>query len=159
VSDRSRELIERLGLARHPEGGWYRQLHRSPITVETAQGTRAAITTIYYLLEQGEVSRWHVVDADEIWHFYGGSALELVTYDPQTGTLTRNQLGTPDKGSEPVSIVPAGIWQAARSRGAYSLVGCSVGPGFEFVGFKFVSSLPDHQRHFKGELGSLSDLL
>jgi predicted cupin superfamily sugar epimerase len=159
LSGRSRELIERLGLIRHPEGGWYRQLYRSRSVVATADGARPAITTIYYLLEKGEVSRWHVIDADEIWHFYGGSALELEIYDPQASQLTRCELGPPGEGFEAVAVVPAGVWQAARSLGDHSLVGCSVGPGFEFAGFKFVSSIPDHERHFKGELAALANLL
>ena len=159
MSDRSRDIIERLGLVRHPEGGWYRQLHRSRATVTTPHGIRSALTTIYYLLEKGEVGRWHVIDADEVWHFYCGARLELLIYDPQSAQLTRCELGSPDKGSEAVGIVPVGAWQAARSRGDYSLVGCSVGPGFEFEGFQFVSSIPDHERHFKGELGAFSNLL
>jgi predicted cupin superfamily sugar epimerase len=159
LSDRSRELIGRLRLARHPEGGWYRQVYRSRSTVATAGGERSAITTIYYLLEGDEISRWHVVDADEIWHFYCGAALELVTYDPQATRLTRCELGSPESGLEAVGVVPAGVWQAARSLGDYSLAGCSVAPGFEFPGFKFVASMPDHERHFERELASLSGLL
>jgi len=159
VSKRSQQIIERLALARHPEGGWYRQLYRSASRVETPHGVRSALTTIYYLLEKDDVSRWHVVDADEIWHFYGGAPLELLTYDPQPMRVTRHQLGSPENGIDAVGVVPAGVWQAARCLGEYSLVGCSVGPGFEFDGFRLVSSLPDHERHFTRELAALSSLL
>jgi uncharacterized protein len=158
-------LVERLGLAPHPEGGWYREIHRAAERITTPRGERSALTTIYYLLEQQQLSRWHVVASDEIWHFYAGAPLELFTYAPATLALKRHVLGppvgvgTPGGAQEPVGIVPAGVWQAARSTGAWSLVGCNVGPGFDFADFRFVSALPDHQRHFEGELSRYSDLL
>lgn len=159
MSDESRRIIERLALAPHPEGGWYREVHRSSVRVHTPTGARPALTTIYYLLERGEVGRWHVVDADEVWHFYAGAPLELLAYEPHTRKLTRQELGSPAGAHEAVGVIGAGIWQAARSLGAYSLVGCSVGPGFEYRGFQFVSSLPDHEHHFAGPLKALADLL
>ena len=159
MSSEAQRLIERLGLAPHPEGGWYRQVHRSTVNVQTPAGERAALTTIYYLLEQGSISRWHVVDADEIWHFYAGASLELNIYDPRTEQLARRELGFPADGHDSVAVVDAGSWQAARGRGAYSLMGCTVAPGFEFTGFRFVSALPGHERHFKGDLHSLAYLL
>jgi predicted cupin superfamily sugar epimerase len=159
VSEDAGRLIERLGLAPHPEGGWYRQVHRSALRVQTPGGERTALTTIYYLLEQSQVSRWHVVDADEVWHFYAGAPLELFIYYPGTEQLSRRTLGSAAEGTDSVAVVNAGSWQAARSAGSYSLMGCTVGPGFEFSGFKFVSALADHQRHFKGEMHSLASLL
>lgn len=159
MSDEARNLIERLRLAPHPEGGWYRQIHRSALLVRTPRGERSALTTIYYLLEKEAVSRWHVVDADEVWHFYAGAPLELYIYDPRAQRLGRRELGSPADGREAVAVVDAGQWQAARSSGDYSLVGCNVGPGFEFSGFQFVSSLADHQRHFEGGLRPLAHLL
>jgi uncharacterized protein len=152
-------LVERLGLAPHPEGGWYREIHRAAERITTPRGERSALTTIYYLLEQQQLSRWHVVASDEIWHFYAGAPLELFTYAPETRTLERYVLGPPVGAQEPVGIVPAGIWQAARSTGAWSLVGCNVGPGFDFADFQFVSSLPDHKGHFEALLSRYSDLL
>lgn len=118
-----------------------------------------ALTTIYYLLEQDEISRWHVVDADEVWHFYAGAPLELCIYYPPTHQLSRRVLGSPVDDHDSVAVVAAGSWQAARGTGSYSLMGCTVGPGFEFSGFRFVAGLADHQRHFKGELQSLASLL
>jgi predicted cupin superfamily sugar epimerase len=159
MSSDAQRLIERLGLAPHPEGGWYRQVHRSPIKVQTPGGERAALTTIYYLLERDQISRWHVVDADEIWHFYAGAPLELFIYYPQTQQLSRRDLGSPAQEREGVAVVPAGAWQAARGTGEYSLAGCTVGPGFEFSGFRFVAELRDHERHFDGVLQPLAHLL
>ena len=152
-------IIETLGLQPHPEGGWYREVQRSRERVTTARGDRAALTTIYYLLEQGQVSRWHVVDADEVWHFHDGAALELVAYEPTSGALRRLVLSKPGTGAEPIAAIAAGTWQAARSLGEYSLVGCSVGPGFEFADFRFVATLPRHAEHFTGALAELAELL
>jgi uncharacterized protein len=117
------------------------------------------VTTIHYLLERHQMSRWHVVEADEIWHFYAGAALELFGFDPESRRLVRHTLGAADESREPVAVIKKGVWQAARSLGDYSLVGCTVGPGFEFEDFRFVASLPGHEAYFEGELRSLAQLL
>jgi uncharacterized protein len=135
------EIIRSLRLAPHPEGGWYREVYRSRRRVVADGAERTALTSIYYLLEQGQVSRWHIVDADEAWHFYAGAPLELYVYDAQARRLERHLLAPPGQHA-PVHVVEAGLWQGARSLGSYSLVGCSVAPGFEFSGFRFVASLP-----------------
>ena len=214
-SVRAADLVSQLALQPHPEGGWYREIYRSPTRVTTTRGSRSALTTIYYLLEQSQLSRWHVVQADELWHFYAGAPLELVAYTPTTRVVERHVLGHVGEGSHgvpphgvpphggpagastgaarggpaaasgaaqggltgapsgaaqggltsapsgavSVSIIPTGVWQAARSLGEYSLVGCTVGPGFEFADFQFVSELPSHADHFKGDLAPFSDLL
>jgi predicted cupin superfamily sugar epimerase len=152
-------LIGRLHLKPHPEGGWYREIHRAAERVNTDRGPRAALTTIYYLLEREQLSRWHVVESDEVWHFYAGAPLELLRYNPYTRVYEHTVLGPASSGQEPVGIVSARTWQAARSLGAYSLVGCNVGPGFEFADFRFVSALPDHLAHFTGEMSQHSSLL
>jgi uncharacterized protein len=152
-------LIEQLLLQPHPEGGWYREVHRASQRVTTPRGERAALTTIYYLLEQAQLSRWHVVESDEIWHFYAGAPLELLVYGPHERKLQRQVLGIPSSATQLIGVVPAGHWQAARSQGAYSLVGCNVGPGFEFEDFRFVSALSDATSHFEGELAQYSALL
>jgi uncharacterized protein len=153
------ELVARLKMTPHPEGGWYREVHRASQRVQTARGSRSAITSIYYLLEQGQLSRWHVVTSDEIWHFHTGAPLELLIYTPETRELRRSVLGPPDDERQPIGIVRAGEWQAARSLGACSLVGCDVGPGFEFEDFRFVAALDGHQAHFSGALAPYSALL
>lgn len=125
------EIIAKLDLSPHPEGGWYRQ------TWSGAEVPRPAGTCIYYLLKPGEESRWHRVDATEIWHFYAGSALTLSISATDDGPAVDHLLG-PDlaKGECPQIIVPEGEWQAARSGTGWSLVGCTVSPGFLFEGFE-----------------------
>ena len=119
-------LIAALELKPHPEGGYYREVFRDAVA-----GGRARSTAIYFLLKAGEVSRWHRVDAVEIWHWYRGAALEL-----KIGK-ERHVLGPRiERGERPQIVVPAGAWQAARSLGEYTLVGCTVAPGFEFSGFE-----------------------
>jgi uncharacterized protein len=148
-------LIDRLQLQPHPEGGWYRELYRSPILLNTPRGPRSALTTIYYLLAAEQIGRWHVVESDEVWHFYGGQSLKLVTYDPEYRQLTRHEISA----GEHVAIVPPGIWQAAKPIGDYALVGCTVGPGFDFNDFAFIADLPNHLDHFKDELANYQNLL
>ena len=147
--DSARQWIDRLALQPHPEGGWYREVHRASASVQTERGPRSALTTIYYLLERGQLSRWHVVESDEVWHFYGGAPLELLAYDPRSRALRRTVLGS---NGESIGVIEGGVWQAARSLGEYSLVGCTVGPGFDFADFQFVSALSGHAAHFAGEL-------
>lgn len=155
----ARTLIEKLDLKPHPEGGCYREIYRSSERVQTARGARCAITTIYYLLERDQFSRWHVVESDEIWHFYEGSPLELLAYDPQARVLTRYLLGNTSGDQERVAVIRKGIWQAARSLGDFSLGGCDVGPGFEFEDFRLVAHLSGHLEHFAGKLAPLASLL
>lgn len=137
-------LIEQLGLAPHPEGGWYRELHRSEGRVRrNADGVeRCGLTVIAFLLAEGETSHWHRVHGtDEIWQHGGGAPLDLFRLPPGGGTsesLTLAPLG--DDGS-PLHVIPAGWWQAARSRGPWSLAWCSVGPGFDFSDFQLMHDL------------------
>lgn len=155
----TRELVEKLSLVPHPEGGWYREIYRARERVQTRRGSRSTLTTIHYLLERGQLSRWHVVESDEVWHFYDGAPLELLEYDPAARRFTRHVLGDVLDGNESVAVIEAGVWQAARSCGEFSLVGCTVGPGFEFEDFRFVEALPGHTAHFTGELAGFTDLL
>lgn len=158
LSDELQELIARLHLEPHPEGGWYREVYRSAIHVQAPRGPRAAITSIHYLLAAGQCSRWHVVESDEVWHFYRGQPLDLFTYVPSTRELVRRELCGSDAARQ-VAAVPAGVWQAARPQGAYTLVGCTVGPGFAFEDFRFVSALSEHVEHLRGAFGNYRDLL
>ena len=130
------EIVRRLGLQRHPEGGWYKETFRDQ-NLTDANG-RAASTAIYYLLPAGERSAWHrVMDAAEVWHFYAGAPLALSLADPE-GTGARTLILGPDlaAGQFPQAVVPAGWWQAAVSQGDWTLVGCTVAPGFDFAGFR-----------------------
>jgi predicted cupin superfamily sugar epimerase len=127
------EIVRRLGLAPHPEGGHFRETFRDPRTVA---GGRAASTAIYFLLARGERSHWHRVDAAEVWHFYAGAPLLLETAASDEAAVTRVTLG-PDlpAGEQPQAVVAAGSWQAAESLGDWTLVGCTVAPGFVFEQF------------------------
>lgn len=131
--DAADRIIAELGLVAHPEGGWYRQTW----VAEAEGGARPAGTAILFLLKAGEASHWHRVDAAEIWHFHAGAPLELRIAETAAGPVQRLRLG-PDVlgGAAPQGIVPAHHWQAARSLGAWSLVGCTVSPGFRFEGFE-----------------------
>jgi predicted cupin superfamily sugar epimerase len=126
------ELIRLLDLRPHPEGGHFRETFRDSRTVD---GDRAASTAIYFLLAHGERSHWHRVDAVEVWHYYAGAPLVLEI--AEEGRPSRVTLGVnPAAGERPQAAVPAGAWQAAESLGAWTLVGCTVAPGFDFAGFE-----------------------
>jgi predicted cupin superfamily sugar epimerase len=128
------EVVRLLGLAPHPEGGHYRESFRDPRSVE---GGRAASTAIYFLLARGERSHWHRIDAAEVWHFHAGAPLLLETAASKEAEVTRVTLGSNlTAGEQPQAVVPAGAWQAAESLGAWTLVGCTVAPGFAFERFE-----------------------
>lgn len=139
---RAQALIEALQLEAHPEGGYYRRLYES--SAQLADG-RLCATAIVFLLPAGQVSRWHRIDADELWHFYEGAPLELLVAE-QPDTLRCPRLGPVTLGQLPQLLVPAHAWQAARSTGAFSLVGCSVSPGFDFAGFTLLDDDVQAQR-------------
>lgn len=137
-------LRQQLGLAAHPEGGWYREVFRSSETVAPAdgRGPRSALTSIYFLLEAGQRSRWHAVKSGEVWVHLQGDPLELWTWDASGGKPMRTLLGPLAAGHTPQHVVPAGQWQAAQPAGAadgYALVACVVGPGFDFADFSFMT--------------------
>ena len=119
-------LISLLALEPHPEGGHYRQTFRDT----SGGGERGHSTLIYFLLKAGELSRWHKIDAAEVWHFYRGAPLEL-----KIGKKTLVLGPAIEKGEAPQAVVPPGEWQMARSLGDYTLVGCTVAPGFAFETF------------------------
>jgi len=145
MDPRALALIEQLQMRPHPEGGFYRELYRSAALVQPADGrpVRAALTTIYFLLPEGAHSRWHRVASDEVWHLYEGGPLELYQAAPDISAVQHILLGPADATSGPVHIVPAGWWQAARSRAPYALAGCTVGPGFDFADFSFLRDVPE----------------
>lgn len=125
-------MIQKLGLIPHPEGGHYRETFRDPVE----RDGRAVSTAIYYLLGVGETSEWHRVDVAEVFHYYAGAPLVL-TISPNGHDASAHHLG-PDilAGQRPQIVVPAGHWQTATSLGAWTLVGCTVAPGFQFSGFE-----------------------
>lgn len=126
------EVIERLQLKPHPEGGFYRETWRD----EPEDGSRGSGTAILFLLRAGECSRWHRIDATEIWHFYEGAPLEL-SISADGATARRHVLGPGlFEGEVPQVIVPPGAWQSAQSLGDWTLVGCTVSPAFQFEHFE-----------------------
>jgi predicted cupin superfamily sugar epimerase len=127
------DVIEAFRLRPHPEGGWYAETWRSP----SAPGERPASSAILYLLQDGERSHWHRVDADEIWQFSAGDPLDLRIAMTDGGPVVRHRLGNAvTSGDEAQVVVPAGAWQAARPLGDWTLVGCIVAPAFSFDGFE-----------------------
>jgi predicted cupin superfamily sugar epimerase len=131
------DIIARLDLKPHPEGGHYRETFRDPRT--DANG-RAFSTAIYFLMARGERSHWHRIDAVEVWHYYAGCALILQIAD-QHGQRSVRLGADLAAGEVPQAIVPAQAWQAAESTGDWTLVGCTVAPGFDFA--KFELARPD----------------
>jgi predicted cupin superfamily sugar epimerase len=127
------DIIRLLDLKPHAEGGHFRETFRDNRSIDA----RAASTAIYFLLARGERSHWHRIDAVEVWHFYAGAPLLLETAASTGAAVTRNTLG-PDlaAGEHPQAIGPPGVWQAAESLGAWTLVGCTVAPGFAFEQFE-----------------------
>ena len=129
------EIVALLDLKPHPEGGHYRETWRA----DAQEGARASGTAIYFLLAEGERSHWHRVDAAEIWHWYAGAALELeISADGKDRDTYRLGPGLAS-GGLPQIIVPPDAWQTARTLGAWTLVGCTVSPGFEFSGFELAA--------------------
>jgi uncharacterized protein len=126
------EIIRLLDLKLHPEGGHFREVFRDVRQVDSG---RAASTAIYFLLARGERSQWHRIDAAEVWHFYAGAPLELKI--AANGRHEVIKLGNDlVAGQRPQAVVPAHAWQAARSSGDWTLIGCTVAPGFEFAKFE-----------------------
>jgi predicted cupin superfamily sugar epimerase len=125
------DYIELLGLQPHPEGGFFRETWRAPAD----PGERSTGTAIYYLLKPGRGSHWHRVDATEIWHYYAGAPLALSM--SSDGVNAETAILGPDvaRGERPQIVIATEVWQAARTLGEFTLVGCTVSPGFEFSGF------------------------
>ena len=128
----AKDIIRTLGLKPHPEGGYYTETYR-----DEAGGERGHSTAIYYLLEVGDCSQWHrVTDAVEVWHYYAGAPLAL-TLSSDGKSAEAHRLGPNiDFGERPQVVVPTNWWQTAESLGEWTLVGCTVAPGFEFSSFE-----------------------
>jgi len=134
----ARAVIGLLSLAPHPEGGHFRETFRDAGDVP---GGRGASTAIYFLLAAGERSHWHRVDATEVWHWYAGAPLRLCRAADDAGPVERLLLSADlAAGEVPQAVVPAGHWQAAETLGAWTLVGCTVAPAFDFAGFELAPS-------------------
>jgi predicted cupin superfamily sugar epimerase len=132
MTSEAERIIAALSLAPHPEGGHYGETFRD----HAPANGRPYSTAIYYLLRAGEVSRLHKIDAVEVWHFYRGSPLELTIVEEGKPAAVDILGPNVERGERPQIVVPAGAWQGARSLGEYTLVGCTVAPGFLFETFE-----------------------
>jgi predicted cupin superfamily sugar epimerase len=148
VEPRAQELIASLGLEPHPEGGFYRQVFKSPRVVN---GNRSAVTAIYFLLPRDQISRWHRVTSDEIWVHIEGGGVTLHMFD---GATTSSRRIGPE-----FAIVPAGVWQAAEPVEGFALVACFVAPGFEFDDFTMMSDDRDAVARLESVDARLTSLL
>lgn len=166
TSDASR-LIEALALQPHPEGGYYREIHRSPSVVHPAdgRGERSALTVIHFLLPHHGRSRWHVVRSEEQWTWLAGAPLDLFVIDPLSMALRTTRLGPARSGAssaaprDATAIVPADAWQAARAPEGWSLVTCTVAPGFEFEDFRMLDSDAAAAAQLRAAHPALAELL
>lgn len=145
MNDAAQKIIRELNLSPHPEGGFYREVYRSPLTFPLARGSRAVVTAIYFLLPAGTFSAIHRVRSDEVWTWCGGDSLDLHTLD-DAGNHAVATLGP----TRPLAVVPAGLLQAAVPRGDFALVTATVAPGFDFADFQMpsraelVATFPQH---------------
>lgn len=141
MNNRASTLIDTLELSPHPEGGYFKEMYRSATDVlSPCNGTtRNAVTDIYFLLISGQISRLHRVLHDEIWHFYEGDPLELIEIQPDLAEIKKIVLHGNSNMPKYKHCVRGGNWQAASTRGEYSLVGCTVAPGFDFANFSFMA--------------------
>jgi len=153
------DYISTLNLSRHPEGGWYRETWRSnlEVAVPWSAEKRSAGTSIYFLLESPDFSSFHRIKSDELWHFYDGTAIEIIWIEPegnlQSCVIGRNHIA----GEKLLCVVPAGCWFAARLKvsESYALVGCTVSPGFDFRDFELagrkelIELFPEHEALIK----------
>ncbi len=130
------ELIQFYQLEPHPEGGYFKETYRSSLSLSTEKGERCASTAIMFLITKNSISHFHRLSADEGWHFYDGDPLRLLQITPQGELLEITMGRNPQRGEKLQHIVPAGHWFASTSYGDYSLVGCTVAPGFEFSDFE-----------------------
>ncbi|SHJ45825.1 hypothetical protein SAMN02745165_02441 [Malonomonas rubra DSM 5091] len=156
---RAQQLIDQLGLQPHPEGGYYREVYRSGLQVqsESVKELRAAMTDIYFLLSAGQISRWHRVAHDELWNLYEGAPLKLHQLSPDLSTCSSHQLDA-EVGCFK-HLVPANYWQAGESCGDYTLVGCTVAPGFDFSDFCMLKDLPETAAKVYADFPQLAALI
>jgi len=136
---RAQQLVQELALQPHPEGGFFREVYRSPLTVQPADGrsARSALTTIDFLLARGQFSAWHRVRSDEVWHLLEGEGLRLWLIAPPLSSAGAIDLRRTGAQPRLRHVVPAHWWQAAEPLGEYALAGATVGPGFDFADFAF----------------------
>jgi uncharacterized protein len=161
VHPRAAEIIRTLDLVPHPEGGFFREVFRSATGVEPDDGRprRSAVTNIFFVLVEGQASRWHAVASDELWHLYEGQGVEILMGPPDLAHVERRIVGTIHGSELPTVTVPAGWWQAARPLGPYALTGCTVAPGFEYADFRLMADDAVATRKLIAAAPDLADLV
>lgn len=149
------DIVKKYQMLPHPEGGYFAETYRSHLTFDTQKGKRVASTAIMFLITRDSISHFHRLTSDEGWHFYLGDPLKLMQLTP-SGQLSEITMGQDfQQGQKLQHIVPAGDWFASTSYGEYSLVGCTVAPGFEFEDFEMakkenlIKEFPQHQEILK----------
>lgn len=161
MNSRIPELIDLLKLETHPGGGSIREIYRSSKHVHLP-GTldeRSALTTVYYLLAEGEYDCWHRLEADEAWHYIEGDPLELIWFKPGDDELTPRHLGEVGESSSPIAVVPGGCWQMARTTGEYTLVSCMMGPGFEYEDYQQMWDNPEVAQEVQRRFPELAEYI
>jgi predicted cupin superfamily sugar epimerase len=163
IMKKAEYYITKLGLTKHPEGGWFKEIYRSDETIlrehlpERFKGERAYSTSIYFLLTSGSFSAFHRISSDELWHFYAGSSVTIYMID-DSGKYSELKVGSNLESGEVFQcVIPKGVWFAASVNAAdsYSLVGCTVAPGFHFDDFelgnreKMILAYPQHKELIK----------
>lgn len=157
----AQQLIDRLQLKPHPEGGFYRELFRSEkkVTRHSDQAERSALTTIYFLMPEGVTSAMHLVLSDEVWHHLEGAPLDVIVCDDDFVNMETHSIGSVLNQMEAEYVVPAGYWQAARSTGAWTLVSCVVGPGFDFLDFTMLRDNAEKVAMFEKAFPNVNSLI
>jgi len=158
LNPRVSDLIKLLDLKPHPEGGHFHEVFRSSTIVRRSGGReqRSALTTIYFLLTAGGHSRWHKVGSDEVWQYHEGDPLELFWVAQGAAACSRAMVGEAGGSNRPIAVVPGGSWQTARTTGEYTLVGCTVGPGFEYADFRLLRDLPEEAEEMRRRFAELA---
>jgi len=160
MSDRSKDLIRELNLKKHPEGGYYRETFRSSLKIKSPTTNKIynALTDIYFLLLENSISRFHRIKHDEVWHFYEGAPLILFEFNSKENILKKHIIGKLKKTDYKV-VIKADNWQAAYSTGMYSLVGCTVAPGFAFKDFEMIKDVKEDKEKLLNSYPELSTLI
>jgi predicted cupin superfamily sugar epimerase len=161
MNPRVSELINLLDLEPHVGGGYIREIFRSANLVHLLghQVERKALTTIYYLLGVGQFDCWHRVDSDEVWHYHEGAALELLWIQQGEEKYARCLIGEIEDSNKPIAVVPGGCWQMARTTGEYTLVGCTMGPGFEYESYQLLRDNPEQANMIQHRFPELAEFL
>lgn len=145
MNQRVFELVDLLEMEPHVGGGYIQEFFRSTNVIHLPGNKveRRALTTIYYLLGAGEYDSWHRLEGDEVWHYHEGAKLELIWIEQGKQKYTNCLIGEIDSSSKPIAVVPGGCWQMARTTGEYTLVGCTMGPGFEYEDYQLLRNFPE----------------